>query len=76
MNITLSAKPEVIARSRAYAKAHGTTLNQMVRDYLGRVTATETGVEAAQEFANLARRSAGQSPVGFKFDRDAIHERR
>lgn len=76
MNITLSAKPEVIARSRAYAKSHGTTLNQMVRDYLVRVTSMDTGVEAAEEFTDLARRFAGRSPVGFKFDRDAIHERR
>ncbi|MBT3375016.1 MAG: hypothetical protein HN742_23815 [Lentisphaerae bacterium] len=76
MNITLSAKPELIARSRALAKARGTTLNQMVRDYLTRVTSTATGVEAAVEFADLARRSAGQSPPGFRLDRDAVHEHR
>jgi len=76
MTITLSADPELIARSRAYAKAHGTTLNQMVEDHFTRVTSMKTGADAAAEFTDLARRRAGRSPVGFRFDRAAIHERR
>ena len=34
MNITLSIPDEVVANAREYAKRHGTSLNQMVRDHL------------------------------------------
>ena len=33
-NITLSADENLIASARAYAQAHGTTLNDLIRDYL------------------------------------------
>ena len=34
MNITLSVDQALISRTRRYAKAHGKTLNGMVRDYM------------------------------------------
>ena len=38
MNITLSADAELIRKSRQYAKAHDTSLNQLVRDYLSTIS--------------------------------------
>jgi len=75
MNITLSAEAELIKKSREYAKAHDTSLNQLVRDYLSRLSGGYEAEEAAEEFVRLASTMAGRSERGFKFDRDAIHDR-
>jgi hypothetical protein len=74
-NLTLSADEDLIAKARAYAQAHGTTLNQMIRDYLARVAGQPDAGEAAEEFAALARSAAGRSPEGWRFDRDEVHRR-
>ena len=39
MNITLSARDELIERAREYAREHGTSLNQLIRDHLERLVA-------------------------------------
>jgi hypothetical protein len=75
MNITLTADEKVIAAARAYAIAHNTTLNQMVREYLERVTAQPDSAATAEEFARLAREEAGCSDPGFRFNREAAHQR-
>lgn len=75
-NITLSADETLIALARQYAQAHHTTLNQLIRDYLSRITGRINGVEAAKAFAEVARCRAGRSEDGWAWDRDAIHERR
>jgi hypothetical protein len=51
------------------------TLNQLVCDYLERVTGQIDPREAAEEFADLARSQPGRSGEGFVFDRDASHAR-
>ncbi len=38
MNITLSVNDQIVAESRRIAAARGTSLNQMIRDYLQKVT--------------------------------------
>ena len=35
VNITLSAEEGLVARARAYAQTRNTTVNQLIRDYLG-----------------------------------------
>lgn len=75
-NITLSADETLIEHARAYAQAHGTTVNQLIRDYLAQVTGRLDGPEAADEFAVLARAHAGRSPDDWAFDRDTLHHRR
>jgi hypothetical protein len=76
MNLTLTADAELIAKARQYAQARHTTLNQLVRDYLNRVTGQPDAEEAAAEFAQLARSHAGRSERGFVLDRKALHARR
>lgn len=75
MNITLSADAKLIKKSREYARAHDTSLNQLVRDYLARLSGGYEAEEMADEFVRLASKMAGRSERGFKFDRDAIHDR-
>ena len=75
MNITLSADEKLIARAREYAQAQGTTLNQLIRDCLERVTGQLTPDEAAEEFLRLSKLAPGPAEPGYRFDRNAIHER-
>ncbi|HUT88967.1 MAG TPA: DUF6364 family protein [Thermoguttaceae bacterium] len=75
-NMTLSADEELIARARAYAQAHNTTLNQLIRDFLARIAGQPDGEEAAREFAALARSQAGCSSADWAFDRREIHRRK
>jgi len=75
MNITLSADAELIKKSREYAKAHNTSLNQLVRDYLSQLSGVNESGGAADEFVRLASSMPGRSEPGFKFVRDAIHDR-
>lgn len=75
MNITLSADEILIEKSRAYARAHHTSLNQLVRDYLQRLTGGTDAKHAAEEFVSLANSMAGESDAGYSFSRDAVYDR-
>ncbi len=75
MNITLSADEKLIDNSRMYAKKHNTSLNNLVREYLKKITNESTLEDAAIEFGDLARDSGGESTSDYKFNRDAIYER-
>jgi hypothetical protein len=75
MNITLSVDDEVIRRARQKAEVLGTSVNQLVRDYLEQLTGTSDRVANAAEFARLSRLSHGDSR-GWKFNREEIHERK
>ncbi len=75
MNITLSADTELIKKGREYAKAHNTSLNQLVRDYLLRLTGGGDAEKAAVEFVRIASTMPGKSDNGYKFSRDVIYDR-
>ena len=47
-NITLSIPDELLEKSRSYAKLHGTSLNEFVRELLRRHVATSTKNPAEQ----------------------------
>ena len=74
-NITLSAGEDLIASARAYAQTHGTTLNDLIRNYLKVVTARRDPKEVAEEFAREALEQAGCSEEGWQFNREEIHRR-
>lgn len=75
MNITLSANRALIEKTRSYAEAQGKTLNGIVRDYMKSLVAVGDREAAAAEFSQLATQAAGCSDPGFRFDREASHER-
>ena len=75
MNITLSAEEQCIRRSREYAKKHGTSLNQLIRDYLNTLIDNNNREVIADEFSRLALEHGGCSPEGYVFDRDEAHQR-
>ena len=74
MNITLSVDDEVVRRARARAEVFGTSLNQMVREYLEQLAGVSNAERDAEEFERLSKISNGHSR-GWKFNRDEIHER-
>ena len=75
VNITLSADAETVRKARQYANMHDTTLNQLVRDYMRRLTGDDAPIDAASEFARIARSYPGRSAEGYRFDRNEVHER-
>ena len=67
VNVTLTANEDLVAKARAYAQARNTTLNQLVRDYLQRLTGQLDPQQAAEEFADgdvdVARIADGSSSI-------------
>jgi antitoxin component of RelBE/YafQ-DinJ toxin-antitoxin module len=75
MNITLSVDEEVIRQARRRAESMGTTVNQLVREYLEQLAGVADAAADAEEFERLSRQADGNSQ-GWKFDRNELHERR
>jgi hypothetical protein len=75
MNITLSTDEETVNRSREYAQKHGTSVNELVRDFLAKLTRQEDRDLVADEFLRNATSHSGRSPEGFRFDREDAHRR-
>jgi hypothetical protein len=74
MNITLSVDDEVIESDRQRAKALGTSVNQLVREYLEQLAGKSNPAADAAEFEKLSRLANGDSRV-WKFDREELHAR-
>jgi len=75
VNITLSTDEETLHRSKEYAQKHGTSVNQLVRDFLKSLTLQEDRDLLADEFLRNATGHSGRSPKGFRFDREDAHRR-
>ena len=75
MNITLAIDEQLVKRARKIAQAQGKSLNQYVREQLERLTARDDAAGWIAEFECLSRQSKGNAR-GWRFDRDAAHERR
>ena len=74
MNVTLSIDDRLVARARKKAEAMGKSLNQVIRDYLERLTGADDPEREIEELAQLSRAGRGRSR-GWTFDRDELHER-
>ncbi|HKK48303.1 MAG TPA: DUF6364 family protein [Alkalispirochaeta sp.] len=61
MNITLSARDDLIEQAREYAREHGTSLNQLIRDHLERLVGETPRDQAADEFVAVAHDMGGDS---------------
>ncbi|HEY4362837.1 MAG TPA: DUF6364 family protein [Bryobacteraceae bacterium] len=75
MNVTLSVDDEVVRRARRRAEVLGTSVNQLVRDYLEQLAGKSDPKEDAAEFERLSHLARGDSR-GWKINRDELHERR
>ena len=75
MNVTLSINDDVLLRARAQADRLGTSVNQLVREYLEQLAGKTDPSAVADEFEQLSARSMGNSN-GWIFSRDEVHERR
>lgn len=75
MNVTLSIDDDVVREARKRAEAMGTSVNQLIRDYLEQFAGKADRKRLAEEFERLARSSGGNSR-GWKFNREELHERR
>ena len=74
MNLTLSVKEDVIKRARGVAKARGTSVNQLVREYLQSLGGLSEPEQEIAELRRLSDEGKGRS-AGWRFDRDEIHAR-
>lgn len=75
MNVTLSIEDDVLQRARRRAEVLGTSVNQVIRDYLEQFSGTTDPDADATELENLSRAAGGDSR-DWKFNREELHERR
>ena len=74
MNLTLSVKEDVLKKARAAARARGTSVNQLVREFLESLGGLGEPEREIDEFRRLSESAGGRSR-GWEFDRDEIHGR-
>jgi antitoxin component of RelBE/YafQ-DinJ toxin-antitoxin module len=75
MNLTLSVDDEVVEKARRRAETLGTSVNQLIRDYLEQLAGKTDPEAEAKEFERLSRLARGNSRK-WKFNREELHERR
>ncbi len=75
MNLTLSVNDEVVQKARKRAEQLGTSVNQLVREYLEELAGRTDPARDAEEFERLSKISQGDLK-GWKFNREEAHERR
>ncbi len=73
MNLTLSIDEKIVAEARRLAARRGTSLNQLVRDYLEELTRVGDAESVIEELNKLWAESAGRSSQ--PWTRDELHER-
>ncbi len=73
-NLTLSIDEKIIERARTAAQAMGTSLNQIVRDHIERLSGADQ--RQVDHDAYEARAKAGKGRLnGWKFDREEANAR-
>ena len=75
VNITLSADEKLVAAARAAARRKGTSLNELVREYMARLAGEKPPAQAASDLVKLLRKSGGDSG-GRRVRRDDLYEGR
>ena len=74
MNLTLSLDDRTVHEARRVAAAMGKSVNQLVREYLAKLTDLNEPARDIQELEQLSEPPRGDAR-GWRFDRDEIHER-
>lgn len=74
VNVTLSVDAEILTRARELASRRGTSLNQLVRDYLQELASDLSPDEILVELNSLWSASKADSG-GKRWKREDLHER-
>lgn len=75
-NITLSVDDKDLEAVRIYAAERKTTVNALVRDYLGQLARQRTRAQDAMaRLRKLSEQSQARLGPDYRFDRDNLHER-
>lgn len=75
MMITPSVDEATVRKARRAAARLGSSLNQLVRHYLGELAGDASPEDELAELRELSGRSGGHFR-GWRFDRDELQERR
>lgn len=73
-NITLSADERLIEKARREAARRGSSLNQLIRDYLEELAGDRVAGSEFDRLRELSHLAQGRRR-GWQFDRDEIHDR-
>lgn len=71
MGITVTIRDDVAERARALAEQRAMTLDQLVTELLEQVAPERPG----DAFVRLANQYPGRAEPGWRFDREACHDR-
>jgi hypothetical protein len=74
MNLTLSIDDGLLARAREVAHERGTSVNQLIRDYLERITDSSGPSRVMEQLELLWKEQAGRSG-GWKWNREEVYDR-
>lgn len=75
-NLTLTIDDDILRRARIRALELGTSVNALVRDYLGQVAGRSTAAEGIAEFLDATRGTgAGSGSEGRTWTRDDLYDR-
>lgn len=74
MNVTLSIEEKLLARARELAHQRGTSVNQLIRDYLERLTGGSGPVDVMGRVESLWSEQSGRSG-GWKWNREELYDR-
>ncbi|MFV0451852.1 MAG: DUF6364 family protein [Propioniciclava sp.] len=74
-NLTLSIDDDMLRRARERAAANGTSVNQLVRDYLERLVTPGDSAARSRILALADGASSSSGPEGRSWDRESLHDR-
>lgn len=76
-NLTLMIEDQLLKRARMRALEDGTSVNAVVREFLGRYVGEQPGAAGLRDFVAAARASgAGSGPGGRTWRRDDLYSDR
>ena len=74
-NITLAVDEDVLQKAKVLAAQKGTTVNALVRDYLGELTSVEDRAELARKrLLELIDKSTADMGPDYKWNREALYD--
>jgi hypothetical protein len=74
MNVTLSIDEKLLARARKLAHERGSSVNQLIRDYLERLTGRSGPTDVIERLERLWSEQEGRSG-GWKWNREEVYDR-